>query len=351
MALAPQENKLSAQEKAQLSIQSPRVAGIGKFALYLQANMGQIRNVAAKHMNPDRLYRIVLACVTRTPALAECTMESILRASGQAAELGLEPGSALGECYLVPYNKNIGTKANPQWVKEAQFQPGYRGLISLAFRSGFVKSVRSKVVYQGDKFDYKDGLVLHIEHIPSFDSSREVKDITFFYNVIELKDGGVLADVMTRAEVEAIRKRSKSGEDGPWVTDYAEMGKKTVCKRNMKYAPMSVEMSKALAADVAAETGDPSMLAEFEFIEPPVEDPGPTKTETVRDKIPAIAPEGSWPNPVFGAHDAKFQALGMDHKEASDWAAAGVTEGQAKLALNSKTLEGVREMLNQAVNK
>lgn len=246
------------------------------FAEFLKSRMPSIQAAAASHMNPKRLFNIVLANVTRTPALQDCTLESIFRATLQAAELGLEPGSAVGEAYLVPFGK------------DCTLIPGYRGLITLAFRSGHVRSVAAHVVYQSDKFEFELGLEPKLRHVPSWDGARDPKNITFAYCIVHLKDGGVLYDVMTRGEVDAIRKRSRAGNSGPWVTDYAEMARKTITRRCLKYAPMSVEMSKALAADLAAEQGEGIIDAEFESLDFAEVEPAPSKASRVADKIGAV---------------------------------------------------------------
>ena len=321
--------------------QTPRQAGLGKFALYIERNMPAIRNIASRELNPERLYRMVLASVSRTPALAECTIESLLRSTLQASELGLAPGSATGEAYLVPFKKK-GDGGG--WVSECQLIPGYRGLISLAFRSGHVVSVKADVVYQADKFKAPTNpLDPQMEHVRDFTVAPDPSMITFAYCVVRLKDGGLVYDVMSRSEIDAVRKRSKASDSGPWVTDFAEMAKKTVCRRCLKYAPMSAEMSKALAADAAAETGDTTALAEFEILPPDdaLELPAANaKTEKVRDKIPdapeATAPEESaWESPVFGDPvDAQLRTMGMPHQEAADWESAGWTAQRMKLALS-----------------
>ena len=266
---------LSSADAKALAKSTPQRDGLGNFALYIKHNMASLKGVAARHLDPQRVLKIIVACVSRTPALQKCSMESILRSTLQAAELGLEPGSALGAAYLVPYGE------------QCTLIVGYRGLIDLAFRSGKVKSVRSQVVYQGDKFEYEDGLSIVLRHIPDHSATRDPKQITYAYCVVHLKDGGVLCDVMTRGEVDAIRGRSKASGSGPWVSDYAEMAKKTVTRRCLKYAPMSVEMSKALASDEAAESGDLSVLAEFETLDVEPEPAGASKTERTRDKIAA----------------------------------------------------------------
>ena len=246
-----------------------------------KSRMGSIKAVSASHMSPERLYRIVLACVTRTPALQRCTIESIFRASLQAAELGLEPGSATGDAYLVPYGD------------QCQLIPGYRGLIALAMRSGHVAKVEARVVYQGDVFLQEYGLTPVLKHVPNYEGSRDPKDITYAYCLIWLTSGEVLVDVMTRVDIERIRSKSKAANSGPWVEHYAEMCRKTVARRALKYAPMSVEMKKAVAIDDAADTGDTSLLAEFESFDVEEPEPLPTKTERLNERIRGVDTETS----------------------------------------------------------
>jgi len=262
--------------------------GLATFGDYLKSRETAIGKVAASFIRPDRLTRVVLACVTRTPKLQQCTMQSILLSAMQSAELGLEPGSALGEAYLVPFKQTCSMII------------GYRGLISLAFRSGHVKSIQAKEVCEGDVFEFELGLTPKLRHIPCGEIAPE--KITHAWCVVHLMEGGVYFDVMTRAEIDRIRGRSRAANEGPWVTDYAEMCKKTVARRASKYIPMSVEMSKAFAADIAADTGDASALAEFDSIDveftAPEEGNGkaaqqkPAKgVEAVKEKLNAQAEE------------------------------------------------------------
>jgi len=251
------------------------------FESFLTSKMANLKMVAASHLNPQKIVRVVLSSVSRTPALRECSMISIYRSVLQSMELGLEPGSAVGEAYLVPFRE--------RGVAQCQLIVGYRGLISLAFRSGHVKAIRANVVYQGDHFDYRDGLSPVLEHKPSFEGRRDPSAITFAYCVIQLADGGVIFDVMTRTELDAIRARSKASQKGPWVTDTAEMMRKTVARRCLKYAPMSVEMGKAMALD-AVEAGE-VVDADFDLVDDPdlslSEPEEPTKTDRIRDKLPS----------------------------------------------------------------
>lgn len=77
------------------------------------------------------------------------------------------------------------------------------------------------------------------------------------YAVARLQGGGVQFEVMSKAQVEAVRAQSKAGKSGPWVSHWEEMAKKTVIRRLFKYLPVSVEIQRAVTLDEAAEAGLP----------------------------------------------------------------------------------------------
>jgi recombination protein RecT len=236
----------------------------------------EIARALPRHLNPDRVARIAVTVMRRTPKLAECTPESFLGALMTCAQLGLEPGP-LGHAYLVPYGS------------EVTFIAGYRGLVDLARRSGQVQSVNARVVRVGDEFDYAFGLDPKLEHKPKADVDQV---ITHVYAVVRLKDGGADFDVMTRAEVEAIRKRSRAAKDGPWVTDYAEMAKKTVLRRLLKTAPMSVEYQQAVANDEQTRTS--TVLDDID-LSVPLDDAEAIDGEVVDEPEPADWPATTEP--------------------------------------------------------
>ena len=88
----------------------------------------EIRRALPTVLTPERFTRMALSAINNTPALAECTPMSFIAALMNAAQLGLEPNTPLGQAYLIPY-KNKG-------IMECQFQLGYKGMIDLAYRSG-----------------------------------------------------------------------------------------------------------------------------------------------------------------------------------------------------------------------
>lgn len=226
-------------------------ARINTLKAALEKSIPNFRAVAARHLAPERMVKVILGAASRTPALLECTPLSIVRASLQAAELGLEPGSSLGEFYLVPFRNR---KTNEM---EAQGIPGYRGLIALARRSGEISNLFAEVVYQGDSFEVEFGLDSKLVHKPSWSDGREsAANLMFVYAVARFKDGSYQFAVMSRSQVDGIRRRSKASDSGPWVTDYEEMAKKTVIRRLAKQLPLTVELGRALALEAAAEAGE-----------------------------------------------------------------------------------------------
>ena len=196
-----------------------------------------------KSMTADRLTRIVMTECRKAPALLKCAPESFYGAVLQCAALGLEPGSALGHCYLLPFGNGKDKSGRPN----AQLIIGYRGMIDLARRSGQIVSLSAYCVHEQDTFNYKLGLDPDIEHIPASVADRG--NVTHVYAVAKLKGGGVQFEVMSRAEIEAVRKTSKAGTSGPWSSHWDEMAKKTVIRRLFKYLPVSIEAVRAVEID------------------------------------------------------------------------------------------------------
>lgn len=206
----------------------------------------QIMKALPGHMNPERLGRIALTEIRKNPELGKCDALSLFGAVIQCAQLGLEPGNALGHAYLLPFRNS---KENRM---DVQFIVGYRGMIDLARRSGQIVSLQSHSVFEGDKFDFAYGLDERLEHIPTADVDNRGEMIAV-YAVAKLQGGGYQIEVMWKKEVDLIRAQSKAGNFGPWKTHYEEMAKKTVIRRLFKYLPVSVEVQTAATLDERAE--------------------------------------------------------------------------------------------------
>jgi len=216
----------------------------------LNKSAGTLSKVAASKVTPNQLIKIALNAAMRNSTLLQCDARSIVRSVLQGAELGLVPGSALNQAYLVPFkNSKAGT-----W--EAQLIISAQGLAELAYRSGMVSSITVECVYKGDEFEFEQGLTPKLRHVPAGETD-DPKDITHAYAVIALKDGAQVFKVMTRSQIERIKLRSPGkGSSGPWVTDYEEMARKTVAKNAFKFVPKSIEVAKAAALDSAQQSED-----------------------------------------------------------------------------------------------
>lgn len=213
---------------------------------FLHKNSSRIKTIAHERMNDDkalaRLLDIASMLVHRDPKgnLQKCTYASVFNSIRDCARLGLTIGGARPQGYLIPYKT------------ECTFQVSYFGLIALMRRSGEVTDVRAHVVHKGDAFDYELGLNPYCKHKPH-DGEHAKGDWTHVYSIIKVKGADPLVDVMTKGEVFMIRARSKAAGEGPWVTDEEEMARKTVTRRNSKYAPMPEDLEEQFAREDAIE--------------------------------------------------------------------------------------------------
>lgn len=221
---------------------------------YIKQMEGEIKKALPSVITPERFTRMVLSAISTNPKLAECTPQSFLGAMMNAAQLGLEPNTPLGQAYLIPYFN--GKKK----CLECQFQIGYKGLIDLAYRSGEVSIVQAHTVYENDEFEYELGLDPKLRHIPA---KTDRGNPICYYAMFKTKDGGYGFNVLS---VEDARKHgqrySKSFGSSPWTTNFDEMAKKTALKATLKYAPLKSDFVKGVSADETIKTGiDADMYA------------------------------------------------------------------------------------------
>lgn len=230
---------------------------------YVTVMMPEIKKALPNTITPERFTRIVLSAISNNKQLQQCTPNSFLAGMMNAAQLGLEPNTPLGQAYLIPY-KNKGTL-------EAQFQIGYKGLIDLAYRSGQVKTIYAEEVYENDEFEYELGLNPKLVHKPAIKDRGEV---IYYYAVFKLVNGGEGFTVMSKDDITRHMNRfSKAANAGfsPWQSNFSEMAKKTVIKKVLKYAPLSTDILRKIAEDETIKTDmsqDMSLVSdETEYVE------------------------------------------------------------------------------------
>lgn len=209
--------------------------------------------VLGRTIDPGRFVRVALASVGKNRQLLACDQSSLLGALMLSAQLGLEPGGPLGHAYLVPYGR------------QCTFIIGYRGYLDLARRSGQIASIYAEPVFDGDEFSWELGLHRDIVHRPTAADRVDPAKVTHVYAVARLTDPNAepIFVVLTRAEVDAFRKRAKASGNGPWVTDWVAMARKTAVRRLATWLPMSVEIAAAASADERVVTNENVGVEDF----------------------------------------------------------------------------------------
>ena len=202
----------------------------------------EIERALPKHVDAERITRIAITTIRTNRDLQSCDPMSFIAALMQASQLGLEPNTPLGEAYIIPFKD----KGKPS----ARFEMGYKGLLSLAHRTGEYQTIYAMEVYENDEFEYAYGLEPYLMHKPAEEPEGEP---VRYYAVYHLKNGGKEFRVWSRKKIEQHANKYsqayKKGWTSPWKTDFDAMAKKTILKDLLKYAPKSIEFARSLSMD------------------------------------------------------------------------------------------------------
>lgn len=202
----------------------------------------ELAKAMPRGVDDKRLLRIVMTELRKTPKLLDCDAASLMGAIGHVSQLGLEVGGLLGHAYLIPYGR------------ECQLVIGYKGLIELARRSGQIKSIEARCVFEGDDFHYSYGMAPTLAHTPK--GETDPARLTHAYAIARFRDGGFQMEVMLRSQIEKIKSealKKANGRKTPWETHEEEMWRKTPLRRLAKMLPMSAEAQRAIEAEETAE--------------------------------------------------------------------------------------------------
>lgn len=268
---------------------TPYQEKIGTIRALITKRMPHLRNVIQRGIDPERFAKIAITVIGKSDKLLDCTPTSLLGCLMQSAQLGLDLDPALGLAYMVPYKDT------------ATFIPGYKGLMELARRSQGVSRIVARAVYENDDFEFELGTNDWIHHKP-VDGDRGA--LTHVYAIAHLVPPGVLDMkrgsrgtwepspatvefvVLTRADVEKFRDRSRAKNSGPWVTDYEAMCLKTAVRRLATWLPKNPELAKAVRLDEQADAGEAQDFAIDVDPETPAE-PAKSGIEKLTASLPA----------------------------------------------------------------
>ena len=158
---------------------------------------------------------------------------SVQNALRNASAIGISLNPANKHAYLVPRKGNICLDIS------------YMGLLHLAMSTGSIEFGQAKLVYEKDTYEN-----VGIDKPPVHKSNTfgDRGNLVGVYCVVRTNTGAYLTEEMTIDEVNQIKNRSESAKkgNGPWITDYFEMVRKTVIKRASKYWPKVDRLNTAI---------------------------------------------------------------------------------------------------------
>ena len=204
-----------------------------------------------KHLNADRMTRLILTAFSQNPKLFECNENSVYASIITASQLGLEVGVG-GQGYLVPY------------AGRCQFVPGWRGLVNLVNRSKDA-AVWTGAVFQGDRFDYSLGSNPSIEHKPG--DEFEVDKLTHVYACGKVNGAEIpTIEIWPIEKVKKHRDRFNKVGKRHYSFEHLEMyARKVALLQVLKYMPQSIELTAATELANRSEHGGEQVVLDTDF--------------------------------------------------------------------------------------
>jgi phage RecT family recombinase len=214
-----------------------------------------LADVASRYLDSERLLRLCVNAVKKTPKLARCDTGSLLGSMMTSAALGLEPNTVTQEAFLIPYENRRQIDGTWRTVTECQFQIGYRGWIRLADRAGY-RRLQAQAIHAGDLFEHVQGSEVFLKYRKAL-KERGALIGSFCHT---LRDGLELCTVLPLEEIHKIRGRSQTWrslekalrdaeaggnegaiikarqkyDDTPWVLWEDDMAAKSAIKKHCK---------------------------------------------------------------------------------------------------------------------
>lgn len=209
-----------------------QVAVINEVRSAIERMSPQFKAALPAHVSVDKFVRVTLTAVQTNPQLLEADRRTLFAAATKAAQMGLLPDGREG--------------AIVTFKNQAQWMPMVAGIMKLVRNSGEISTWSVQAVYENDNFDFCLGDEEHITHKPALANRGKLIAV---YSIVTMKDGEKSREVMSVEDVNQIRARSRSGQSGPWVSDFAEMAKKTVVRRHSKRLPLSTDIDGMIKED------------------------------------------------------------------------------------------------------
>jgi recombination protein RecT len=203
----------------------------------------ELQSALPAHIKPEKFTRVVNTVVGMTPELLLADRKSLLASCMKCAADGLVPDGR--EAALVIFNTKAKVNGRDEWIKKVQYMPMMAGILKRIRNSGEVASAEAHVIYENDRFVWRQGMDASVIHEPKFPGPRG--NPIGAYAVAKFKDGSdPLFEVMDVEEINRVRAVSKSKDNGPWVSWWSEMARKTVFRRLSKWLPNGADIADVL---------------------------------------------------------------------------------------------------------
>lgn len=314
----------------------------------------RMNDVATKYLTADRMARLCINAINRTPDLARCDPKSVLGSIMMSCALGLETNTINQHAYLIPFNNRRQVKGEWTSVMECQFMIGYRGYIVLAKRNPALVKIRAWAIHENDEFQFCEGSEFFLKW--SMDLRRpRGKLVGACCYTKERQEFGEdeAATVLPLEELEKIRAKSQTWSylarqveeanndnarrkaeqklaETPWVMWEGEMAAKSAVRRHAKQLDLSHGLQCAFSLEDAGDRVDmgkmidpeyTKALAEGEALPEPAEEPEPEQAALQRSVARPVEIGGTRGARDEG-QDAGREAGGRDYR-------ARVTEGDS----------------------
>lgn len=196
----------------------------------------------------SRLVAEIIQVCKANPKLLLADRGSLFLAIGEAVAQGMSLNPLLGEAWLIPRNRRV--KIGEKWesVLMVDFQPGYKGLVKLAYRSNVVDRIYTNVVYQGEKYIERGGLRPDIEHeIDHTKRTGKQENVLIAYAMADIR-GGSHPPFESLGRHELMRIAESSGDprkkewSDVWTEHFVPMARKSAMIRLAKWLPRSDDL-------------------------------------------------------------------------------------------------------------
>lgn len=217
------------------------------FMAFLDKHKNQLSMALPKHLTADRMSRLALTAFNSNKKLQQCDPKSVFGSVVMLSQMGLEIG-VMGQAYLVPYNdRKRGMICQPI--------PGWMGIVDLVARSGRA-TVWTGAVYEGDEFDYALGSRPFITHKPCGEDNSDKLIYVYACGVVKGMEHMPVIECWPIARVRKHRNKfNKVGDSHYSFGNWEMYARKVPLLQVCKYMPKSIELTAAISADFAHESG------------------------------------------------------------------------------------------------